>query len=60
MELYTLYYQEYNLSNYSDYLQSIKFLRNAAAHSNCLMSSNYETKGREKISKDHQVDKCII
>ena len=21
---------------------------------------NYETKGREKISKDHQVDKCII
>ena len=34
VELYTLYYQEYNSPNYSAYLQSIKFLRNAAAHSN--------------------------
>lgn len=39
VELYTLYYQEYNSPNYSAYLQSIKFLRNAAAHSNCLLSS---------------------
>ena len=51
MELYTLYYQEYNLSNYSDYLQSIKFLRNAAAHSNCLMSSIIKPKGEKKFRK---------
>ena len=51
VELYTLYYQEYNLSNYSDYLQSIKFLRNAAAHSNCLMSSIMKPKGEKKFRK---------
>jgi abortive infection bacteriophage resistance protein len=31
VELYTMYYQEYTSPNYSDYLQSIKFLRNALA-----------------------------
>ena len=51
VELYTLYYQEYNLPNYSDYLQSIKFLRNAAAHSNCLMSSIMKPKGEKKFRK---------
>ena len=51
VELYTVYYQEYNSPNYSDYLQSIKFLRNAAAHSNCLLSSIMRPKGGKKFRK---------
>lgn len=51
VELYTMYYQEYKSPNYSDYLQSIKFLRNAAAHSNCLMSSIMKPKGAKKFRK---------
>ena len=51
VELYTIYYQEYKSANYSDYLQSIKFLRNAAAHSNCLMSSIMKPKGEKKFRK---------
>lgn len=35
MELYEMYYQMYPSFNYSDYLKSIKFIRNAAAHNNC-------------------------
>lgn len=51
VELYTIYYQEYKNLNYSDYLQSIKFLRNAAAHSNCLLSSIMKPKGEKKFRK---------
>lgn len=40
MKLYELYYQEYPTENSMEkYLWSIKFLRNAAAHNNCLLNS---------------------
>lgn len=40
MELYRLYYTVYpSADDYSNYLGSIKFLRNAAAHNNCLLNS---------------------
>lgn len=38
--LYQLYYSKYpSKSNFCSYLWSIKFLRNAAAHNNCLLNS---------------------
>ncbi len=41
IDLYQLYYSTYhsNRNNFSSYLWSIKFLRNAAAHNNCLLNS---------------------
>lgn len=41
IELYRLYYDTYpsKENNYSNYLGSVKFLRNAAAHNNCLLNS---------------------
>lgn len=41
IDLYQLYYSMYPSKNndYSNYLWSIKFLRNAAAHNNCLINS---------------------
>ena len=41
IELYQLYYSLYPSKNndFSSYLWSIKFLRNAAAHNNCLLNS---------------------
>lgn len=40
IELNRLYYNTYPSTNdYSNYLGSIKFLRNAAAHNNCLLNS---------------------
>lgn len=59
VELYTLYYQEYNSPNYSVYLQSIKFLRNAAAHSNCLLSSLMRPKGEKKFRKTNQLTNAL-
>ena len=59
VELYTLYYQEYNSPNYSNYLQSIKFLRNAAAHSNCLLSSIMKPKGEKKFRKTIQLTNAL-
>lgn len=59
VELYTLYYQEYNSPNYSDYLQSVKFLRNAAAHSNCLLSSIMKPKGEKKFKKTNQLTNAL-
>ena len=47
VEIYDLYYGTYDGYNYSSYLGSIKFLRNAAAHNNCLLNSirkPYQTK----------------
>lgn len=44
VELYTLYYQEYKTPNYSDYLQSIKFLRNALAKAQKEISEHARTK----------------
>lgn len=59
VELYTLYYQEYAPPNYSDYLQSVKFLRNAAAHSNCLISSIMKPKGEKKFRKTIQLTNAL-
>lgn len=41
IDLYQLYYSNYPSKNsdFSSYLWSIKFLRNAAAHNNCLLNS---------------------
>ena len=40
IDLYQLYYQKYpSKGNLSSYLWSIKFLRNAAAHNNCILNS---------------------
>lgn len=51
MELYGLYYQTYSSFNYSDYLQSIKFIRNAAAHNNCILSTLRKPNSLKKFSK---------
>lgn len=51
MELYELYYQTYPSFNYSDYLKSIKFIRNAAAHNNCILSTLRKPNGLNKFSK---------
>lgn len=40
IDLYQLYYSKYpSKNNFSSYLWSLKFLRNAAAHNNCLLNS---------------------
>lgn len=40
IELYQLYYSKYpSKNNFSSYLWSLKFLRNAAPHNNCLLNS---------------------
>lgn len=39
IEIYQLYYSEYPSKNYGSFLWSIKFLRNAAAHNNCLLNT---------------------
>ncbi len=51
MELYELYYQKYPSFNYSDYLKSIKFIRNAAAHNNCILSTLRKPNSLKKFSK---------
>lgn len=60
VEIYNLYYGIYGGNNYSSYMGSIKFLRNAAAHNNCLLNSirkpyqtriNKTKKVMDKVSK---------
>lgn len=51
MELYEMYYQMYSSFNYSDYLKSIKFIRNAAAHNNCILSTLRKPNSLKKFSK---------
>lgn len=51
IELYELYYQTYPSFNYSDYLKSIKFIRNAAAHNNCILSTIRKPNSLKKFSK---------
>lgn len=51
MELYELYYQMYPSFNYSAYLKSIKFIRNAAAHNNCILSTLKKPNSLKKFSK---------
>ena len=57
IELYTLYYQTdgaRRFKNYIDYLGSIKYLRNAAAHNTCLLNSVKKPYTR-KISKTKKI-----
>lgn len=51
MELYELYYQQYPSFNYSDYLKSIKFIRNAAANNNCILSTLKNPNSLRKFRK---------
>ncbi len=51
MELYTIYYQTYPSYNYIPYLKSIKFIRNAAAHNNCILSSLKKPNSTKKFKK---------
>ena len=51
MELYELYYQIYPSFNYSVYLKSIKFIRNAAAHNNCILSTLRKPNSLKKFTK---------
>ena len=55
MELYTVYYQTYKSFNYIPYLKSIKFIRNAAAHNNCLLSSLKKPNSVKKFSKTKEL-----
>ena len=53
IELYKFYYQSYNkrTGDYSRYLGSIKYLRNACAHSNCLIHSLKKVDGFSKTQQ---------
>lgn len=51
MELYEMYYQTYPSFNYSPYLKSIKFIRNAAAHNNCILSTLRKPNSLKRFSK---------
>lgn len=53
IELYTFYYQTYSkrIGDYSRYLGSIKYLRNACAHSNCLIHSLKKVEGFSKTQQ---------
>lgn len=50
-----MYYQEYKKYNYSTYLGSVKFLRNAAAHNSCIISSLLRPNGTKKFKKTKQL-----
>jgi abortive infection bacteriophage resistance protein len=56
IDLYQLYYSTYpsKEKDYSSYLWSVKFLRNAAAHNNCLLNS-LKTAYRAKIHKTKEI-----
>lgn len=55
VDLYNTYYQAYNSYNFGVYLGSIKFLRNAAAHNNCLLSFLLKPHGVKKFKKTKQL-----
>ncbi len=59
MELYKLYYQTYPSFNYSDYLKSIKFIRNAAAHNNCILSALKKPNSIKKFSKTKKLSNIL-
>ncbi len=59
MELYKLYYQMYPSFNYSDYLKSIKFIRNAAAHNNCILSTLKKPNSLKKFSKTKKLSTIL-
>lgn len=55
MELYEVYYQTYDSFNYGPYLKSIKFIRNAAAHNNCILSSIKKPNSVKNFKKTKQL-----
>ena len=59
IELYKLYYQIYPSFNYSDYLKSIKFIRNAAAHNNCILSSLRKSNSLKKFNKTRKLTNIL-
>ena len=59
MELYILYYQTYDSFNYIPYLKSIKFIRNAAAHNNCILSSIKKPNSFEKFRKTKELTNIL-
>lgn len=59
MELYELYYHTYDSFNYTPYLKSIKFIRNAAAHNNCILSSIKKPNSEKKFRKTKQLTNMI-
>lgn len=54
IKLYEIYYQKYNTAgSINNYLWSVKFLRNAAAHNNCLINSLKKPyNAKIKLNKD--------
>ncbi|EEG31440.1 Abi-like protein [[Clostridium] methylpentosum DSM 5476] len=59
INLYNLYYKEYNsTNNLSNYLWSVKFLRNAAAHNNCLLNS-LKTPYSSHFNRNKQINTII-
>lgn len=59
IDLYATYYQTYNQKNYISYLGSIKFLRNAAAHNNCLINSLMTPYKLKKFKKTKQLTNSL-
>lgn len=55
IELYEVYYQTYDSFNYTPYLKSIKFIRNAAAHNNCILSSIRKPNSLKSLKKTKQL-----
>ncbi len=55
MELYEAYYQTYDSYNYHIYLKSIKFIRNAAAHNNCILSSIKQPNAKAKFNSTKEL-----
>ncbi len=55
IELYELYYQTYDSFNYTVYLKSIKFIRNAAAHNSCILSTMRKPNSQKQFRKTKQL-----
>jgi len=59
VDFYSFYYNELypriKRENYSVYLGSIKFLRNAAAHNNALLSSLYKPRAKSKFKSTKEL-----
>lgn len=57
IKLYTFYYQKYHrYPDYSRYLGAIKYLRNASAHSNCILHSLNK---QENFSKTFEIMQAL-
>lgn len=61
IQLYVCYYQTYNERkfNYCAFLNSIKFIRNAAAHNNCILCSLKKPAGTSKFRKTKELTNVL-